>query len=417
MTIISSERGRTRPSGNRNILIFATSLAIISMIGIDIYIPAFDVMQSDFLTSEAMIGLSMPAYFAGTFATQLFYGPISDLVGRKPVLLSGLVIFLLGTLGCVFAGSVELFLVARFVQAFGVCATAVLWQPIVTDTHAGDEAKVKAVFGFVMSFIGISPALAPLLGGWLTETFGWRSVFVFLLAFGGCVLLFASVAFQETLDVGRKRKMSSRGVFSALGDLATTPVFYIYALAVGLTVGAYMSYLTIAPFSLAKLGYSPLEIGIHFIPLAMLFGLGGAVHKIAGARLSEVNLLRLASLLMLCAGIGFYVNLNSGAQAGLFDYLVPFGVLTFTFGIIIPTGSAMAIQHFHRISGTCSSGMNFTTSVAAFVSTLVASLYYGAYQHNAMLYVIIVNAGAVLVLLLMLRSDRERSGTVAQEKA
>ncbi len=417
MTTISSKRGRAHPSGNRNILIFATSLAIISMIGIDIYIPAFDVMQSDFLTTEAMIGLSMPAYFAGTFATQLFYGPISDLVGRKPVLLSGLAIFMLGTVGCVLAGSIEVFLIARFVQAFGVCATAVLWQPIVTDTHAGDEAKIKAVFGFVMSFIGISPALAPLLGGWMTETFGWRSVFALLLAFGGFVLVYAAFAFHETLDGGRKRKMSSRGVFSSLGELARTPVFYVYALAVGLTVGAYMSYLTIAPFSLAKLGYSPLEIGIHFIPLAMLFGLGGAAHKVVGARVSEANLLRFASLLMLCAGIGFYLNLNSGRDAGLFDYLVPFGVLTFTFGIIIPTGSAMAIQHFHRISGTCSSGMNFTTSVAAFLSTLVASLNYGAYQHNAMLFVIIVNAAVVSVLFLLLRSDRERTSVIAEEKA
>ena len=405
MSIASSKSEDKAPTRNLYIVLFATSLAIISMIGIDIYVPALDEIQSDFNTTAAMVGISMPAFFAGTFATQLIYGPISDVVGRKPVLLVGLCLFLLGTVACLVAGSIELFLAGRFVQAFGVCSTAVLWQPIVTDTYPDDEVRVKAIFGIVMSFIGISPALAPLLGGWITEILGWRAVFIVLFALAAALLLFSMVAFSETLDETRKRSAHPRGIVSSLKELASAPVFYIYAGAVGLTVGAYMSYLTIAPFSLSALGYSPLQIGVHFIPLAMLFGLGGAAGKIAGGRLSEVGLLRLGGVIMLGAGILFYVTLNTASVQSIFDYLVPFGILTFSFGIVIPTGSAMAIHHFRKISGACSSGMNFTTSLAAFASTLIASLLYAGHLFNAMTMIIVVNSAFVLLFLLLLKEE------------
>ena len=408
MSVATSKSENTSPTSNWYILLFATALAIISMVGIDIYVPALDQIQADFGTTAAMVGLSMPAFFAGTFATQLFYGPVSDALGRKPVLLVGLCLFLLGTVACIGADGIEMFLVGRFLQAFGICSTAVLWQPIVTDTFPDDEKRVKSIFGVVMSFIGISPALAPLLGGWITETFGWRAVFMLLFLMAAALLLFSVVAFSETLNETRKQKMHQLGIVSSLKELASSPLFYIYAGAVGLTVGAYMSYLTIAPFSLSALGYSPLEIGVHFIPLAMLFGLGGAMGKVFGGRLSEIALLRVAGVIMLAAGIVFHVNLNATPDQDIFDYLLPFGVLTFSFGIIIPTGSAMAIHHFRRISGACSSGMNFVTSVAAFVCTLIASLLYGEFLYSSMTIIIVANSVLVLIFLSLLNENEKR---------
>ncbi len=372
---------------------FAASLAIVSMIGIDIYVPALGAIQADLRTSAESVALSIPAYFAGTFASQLFYG-------RKPVLMFSLLVFCLGTLACVFAASVEMFLLARFVQAFGVCGAAVLWQPIVTDSFPGDDAKVKTVFGFVMPFIGISPALAPLLGGWVTLAFGWRLVFVLLLGFALLLSMVTLFGFAETRGAARGKTAVLREAGSALARLAAAPTFYIYAIAVGLTVGAYMSYLTIAPFSLAALGYSPLQIGLHFLPLAAMFGLGGAVGKWVGRTVSEVNLLRGAAIVMVAAGIGFHVVLSG--PPGLAGYMIPFGILSLTFGII-PNASAMAVQHFRAIAGTCSSGMNFTTSLAAFASTLAGSLLYAQFGNAAMTATIMVNSIGVLIVLMVLR--------------
>ena len=400
--------GNTEDKTSKNVAFvtfFATLLAIISMVGIDIYVPAFDEIQTDFNTTAAMVGISIPAYFAGTLVIQLIYGPVSDFIGRKPVLLFSLILFSLGTVGCIFAVSIEMFLVARFVQAFGVCAAAVLWQPIVTDSFPGDDSKIKSVFGFVMIFVGVSPALAPLFGGWITETFGWRAIFVFLLIMAIALLVLTLTTFTETLDPERRKGARPLSVLSSLGKLAKAPIFYVYAISVGLTVGAYMSYLTIAPFALAELSYSPVQIGMHFIPLAMLFGIGGAAGKIASGKLSEKLVLQLAALLMLAAAIYFRISLIRSDSLTIYSYLIPFAFLVFSFGIIIPMGSAMAIQHFNSISGTCSSGMNFVTSVAAFASTLIASLLYADHQHHSMTGVMLVNAALVFLVLFFLRKD------------
>jgi len=169
-----------------------------------------------------------------------------------------------------------------------------------------------------------------------------------------------------------------------------------------------MSYLTVAPFSRASLGYSPLQIGLHFILPAMFFGLGGAVGGILGKKISDNNVLRLASLIMLCGSVLFALVLaNYQASLTIYHYMLPFSLLTFTFtfGIVIPTGSVVAIQYFREISGTCSSGMNFMTSLLAFVTTLTVSLLYEMFHDVAMTTTLLICAAISLTVLFVIRDN------------
>lgn len=402
----------------RFFLLFSALLAIMSMIGTDIYLPAFSTIQQDLNTTAALVGMSMSAYFFGTMLTQLVYGPISDFIGRKPILIFGLSIFLLGTLGCIFSETIEWFLLSRFIQAFGVCATAVIWQPIVMDVFSDDEAKIKSTFNFVMSFVGISPALAPLLGGWITETFGWRQVFVFLVLLASLLLLITTFVFKETLTLEQREDKKVSYVFSSFKTLLSSYRFYIYAIAVGSTVGAYMAYLTIVPFSLSTLGYSPSVIGLHFIPLAMIFGLGGAVSGLLGKKFSDAHVLRIGSTVMLAGSLLLAASLHySQTELTLLHYLLPMGVITCTFGIVIPTGSSVAIQHFKSISGTCSSGMNFITSALAFIATFTASFLYNQYGDNAMTMTMIASSFIGLLALLQLKPEPEMEANSLTSKS
>ena len=158
---------------------FMPYLAVLSMLGFlatDMYLPAFGDMQRDFATAPGTISASLSLFLAGFACAQVFWGPLSDRFGRKPILLAGLAIFALGCLGMLWVTDVNMMLALRFVQAVGVCAAAVSWQALVVDRYP--QAQANKVFATIMPLVALSPALAPLLGAWLMGHFHWHSILV-----------------------------------------------------------------------------------------------------------------------------------------------------------------------------------------------------------------------------------------------
>lgn len=162
---------------------FMPYLALLSMLGFlatDMYLPAFGAMQQTFNTTPGIISASMSLFLAGFACAQLFWGPLSDRIGRKPVLLAGLGLFALGCAGMLWVNNSVLMLLLRFIQAVGVCAAAVSWQALVVDRYSPSQAN--KVFATIMPLVALSPALAPLVGAWLISHFHWRSIFLLLTA-------------------------------------------------------------------------------------------------------------------------------------------------------------------------------------------------------------------------------------------
>ncbi|WP_048780976.1 Bcr/CflA family efflux MFS transporter, partial [Pantoea vagans] len=169
---------------------FMPYLALLSMLGFlatDMYLPAFGAMQISFNTSPGIISASMSLFLAGFAIGQLFWGPLSDRIGRKPVLLMGLGLFALGCAGMLWVENAVLMLALRFIQAIGVCAAAVSWQALVVDRYP--RARANKVFATIMPLVALSPALAPLLGAWLISHFHWRSIFLVLTLTGVALML------------------------------------------------------------------------------------------------------------------------------------------------------------------------------------------------------------------------------------
>ncbi len=411
---------RQRPPGTRGVrpppVIFLALLAILSMLGTDIYLPALGEIQADLSSSMFLVGLSLTVYAAGTCVTQLLYGPVSDAIGRKPVLLFGLAVFVAATLGCMFAHDIAAFLAFRFLQAFGVCAATVLWQPIVTDVHGGDDARVRGIFGFVMSFVGISPALAPIAGGALAGAWGWRVTFAVLLALGMLMLLWSALLYRETHPQARRaaRPAGVRAVFGSYRTLFGDLGFHLHAWSVAAAVGGYMAYLTVAPFALARFGLSPFWIGVSFLPLAGLFGLGGGLAKWLAARYGDDGALKVGATLAVLAGALFWLSVERGFAVTPVRYVAPFGLMTLAIGITIPTGSAGAIARFTRISGACSSAMNFLTSIAVLVATLLASVGYQTAGNRPLGAILLVAALVSLVCAALLRPTGARPSLTAR---
>jgi len=183
------------PKQNKNsffFLVYLAGLSIIGFLATDMYLPAFDKMRIDLDTTKSSISATLSLFLAGYAIAQLMWGPISDKLGKPKTIIIGLSIFTLSSLIIFITESVTVFLILRLIQAIGVCAAAVSWQALVIERYPKEETN--RVFASIMPLVALSPALAPLLGVYLLNHFGWRSIFITLA--GIAVLLIVPMEMQ-----------------------------------------------------------------------------------------------------------------------------------------------------------------------------------------------------------------------------
>src|SRR4051794_14676030 len=176
-------------------VILAGSLTALAPLAIDMYLPSLPSIESG-LHASASAGQAAPGgLLIGLAIGQFVYGPTSDRIGRRLPLLFGLALFLVATVACALAPSIELMIVARFFQALGGCAGQVLARASIRDKY--DHQASARILSSLMLVMGVAPILAPLAGGWLLA-FGWRSIFIAQLVVGGAIAVAAIFAFDET---------------------------------------------------------------------------------------------------------------------------------------------------------------------------------------------------------------------------
>lgn len=346
---------------------FMPYLALLSMLGFlatDMYLPAFGAMQQSFNTSPGLISASMSLFLAGFACGQLFWGPLSDRIGRKPVLLAGLTLFAVGCAGMLWVSDISLMLTLRFVQAIGVCAAAVSWQALVVDRYPA--ARASKVFATIMPLVALSPALAPLLGAWLIGHFHWRSIFLVLT-----LIAVALILVTLRLPAVRKaaaEKGSQPGFFTLLKSRIYSGNVLIYSAC----SASFFAWLTGSPFILADLGLSPADIGLSYVPQTLAFLIGGfgcraLLNRFNGAQILPV-LLGIYSLSILAL---FAVALSgSSTLAGL---MVPFCGMALANGAIYPIVVASALMPFPHATGKAAALQNTLQLGLCFVASLAVS--------------------------------------------
>lgn len=242
-------------------------LSVLGFLATDMYLPAFAAIQQDLNASAASVSASLSLFLAGFALGQLFWGPLSDRYGRKPILLTGLAIFALGCLGMLWVRNATLMLVLRFVQAIGVCAAAVTWQAMVTDYYPAQ--RTNRIFATIMPLVGLSPALAPLLGSWLLVHLEWQAIFATLFAI---TLLLMLPAFRLKAVVKPAGETQQKLTFMALlrsREYSGNVLIYAACSA------SFFAWLTGSPFILHEMGYGPTVIGLSYVPQTIAFLIGG----------------------------------------------------------------------------------------------------------------------------------------------
>ena len=216
-------------------------------------------MAAHFETEYGVMQLSVAVYLGFSAILQIFMGPLSDKLGRRPVILWGLGIFMAATVGCIYAPNIEVFLIFRMMQA-AVATAMVLSRAAVRDMYTQNQSA--SMMGYVTMGMAVVPMVSPALGGVLDEWFGWQAVFWTLLGLGFVTWLLAWSDMGETALPSEKSLMAQ---FAEYPELLRSPRFWGYALASAFCSGAFFAYLGGAPFVGQEVfGMAPSTLGFFF---------------------------------------------------------------------------------------------------------------------------------------------------------
>lgn len=353
----------------KGFLVWLAGLSVLGFLATDMYLPAFAAIQQDLQTPASAVSASLSLFLAGFAVAQLLWGPLSDRYGRKPILLAGLTIFAIGCLGMLWVRDGTTLLVLRFVQAVGVCAAAVTWQAMVTDYYPAQ--RTNRIFATIMPLVGLSPALAPLLGSWLLAHFDWQAIFATLFIIT-LVLMLPALRLKpaHNKNVASEEKLTFLRLLRSK-DYRGNVLIYAACSA------SFFAWLTGSPFILHEMGYSPTVIGLSYVPQTIAFLIGGYGCRAALQKWQGSQILPWLLVLFALSVIGTWgVGLAEGVS--LTALLIPFCIMATANGAIYPIVVAQALKPFPQATGraaalqnTLQLGLCFLASLA--VSTLIAT--------------------------------------------
>ncbi len=329
------------------ILVFLGLLTAFGPFVTDMYLPALPSMTVWFGTSVSMVQLSLTSCMAGLAAGQLFFGPMSDKYGRKAVLVWTLLLFIATTLLCILSNDIQMFVILRLLQGIGAAGSIVIARSISTDIFEGrDLAKILAIVG---SINGVAPVLAPVAGGMITGTAGWKGAFVILL-FIGILLSIACIFYQESLPAEKRFKINLTHVLSYFKPLLKNKYYIVYILQLGFAQGALFANIASAPFIMQEhYGFTPFQFSVCFGINAMAVVISAALavkfkHIENGTFTGGIGLL----LFSICETTALFNN----CPFWVYEIFM-LGIL-FSLGLCFTSSTTLAMDSGRQYSGSAS---------------------------------------------------------------
>ena len=341
-------------------------------LSVDMYLPALPAIAGELAASYAEVQQSLSAFVLGLGAGQLLFGPLSDRVGRRPVLAAGLILYALASGALALASDVPQLVLLRFLQALGGAAGVVLARAIVRDLFEGIEAA--RALAFVMLVTGIAPLLAPLIGGWLLLLASWRAVFWLLAAFGALILLAARLVLPETRRPGVATPAWGRSFLIPLTDRATLG----FMLAGGFAFAGMFAYIAATPFVYIELFHvSPQHYGLLFGLNVIGIMTGSFASGRLVGRLGVRRLLGLGTTVMAIAGLALLI-ITSQAIGGLWAIVAALFFYVGMMGLVAANAVAGALERFPTIAGSVSALLGATQfGFGALAGAVVGLLHNG----------------------------------------
>ena len=345
-------------------------ITMTSTLAMHMFVPALPYASHELAASIASMQMTISVYIVGLAVGQLFYGPLSDAYGRRPMLMIGLALYTVAGVVAMCVGGVHQLIAARLLQALGGCAGLALGRAIVRDTARSDQAVRQLALMNLMMMIG--PGFAPLVGGAVAALFGWRAIFVVLAGMGALTLALAWRLLPET---GKPTGvMSPKVMASDYRRLLQSPIFVGFTLGGGCSTTSVYGFIAAAPFILTMQLHRPLhEVGFYLAFLIVGMSLGNVLTGRLAGRIPMSRLLLGSNILSLASAALFLLSVLLGhltlvgTMGLLFLYTVGAGMSS-------PAALSQAVSVHPQLVGSASGLYGFTQMAIGALCTSLAAL-------------------------------------------
>lgn len=356
-----------------SLILILGSLTALGPFSIDMYLPGFPAIAADLRTSTSMVALSLSSFFVGISAGQLLYGPMLDRFGRKKPLYIGLLVYILASAGCAFATSIDALIILRFVQALGSCAATVAAVAMVRDLFpVKDNAKV---FALLMLVLGVSPMIAPTLGGYVTVALGWHYIFLILLCLGTLNLIASWLWLPDSYKPDLNLSLKPKPIINSFWTVFKTPQFYTYAIAGALAFSGLFAYISGSPLLFMEI-FKVSEKTYGWIFALLSFGFIGSsqVNTLMLRRYTSQQLIFAALITQVITALVFLIGSING-WVGLKETTVLLFVFLCCLGFVSPNASALTLVPFTKNAGSASALMGAIQMGVGALASVGVSLF------------------------------------------
>lgn len=376
-------------------------LAAVGPFAIDMYLPALPTIAVNLYASTAAVQMTLMSFFVAFGICQMVYGPVSDMIGRKPPLYFGLAFFIVGSIGCGLAPSIEWLIAFRFVQGIGASSVMVIPRAIIRDLHTGVEAT--RLMSLVMLVFSVSPILAPVTGSALIVPFGWRAVFVAVTMVALLGVALVAGCLPETRPPAERVTVSPASVLGGFGYLLRDRHFLGLTFIGALGMSSFFAFLASSSFIyIGHFGLTPVAYSIAFSANAVGFIGASQFAAKLGTRFGMAQVVYAAAALFAAfASVLFVLTV-----AGFDNLAVLIGLLFVAFaclGLVIPSTMVLALEAHGPIAGMASALGGTLQMVTGGIMIVVVSLFFDGTALPMVTTIALCAVGAFALSALTLR--------------
>ncbi len=366
------------------ILLMASLMSIVAL-SIDAILPALETIGTSVGTTKLADNQSLiTMIFLGLGFGQLIFGPLSDSVGRKPVIYAGFIVFVLASILCVVATNLEMMIAGRILQGIGLAAPRTISIAMIRDSFSGDY--MAKIMSFIVAIFILVPVIAPVLGKLMLDTFGWRSIFNSQLIFGVIVMIWLWKRQPETLDPNNKIKLSSTLFINGLKEFMKFKTSVAFTLVSGLITGSFMVYLS-ASQEIFQNQYGLIdEFPYLFAALAIAVGFATFLNGTYVVKFGMYAMVKTFMIAFTVIPVLYLLLFFGQPNPNVYILLVFFGVQFFSIGFLFGNLRSLAMQPVGHIAGIGAAINGFASTIMAvpiatyigsFIKTTASPLFVG----------------------------------------
>ncbi|MGQ7947733.1 multidrug effflux MFS transporter [Flavobacterium sp. WC2509] len=389
------------------LILILGSMTALGPFSIDMYLPGFSGIAKDLNTTVTEVSMSLSSYFIGISFGQLLYGPLLDRFGRKKPLFVGLLVYILASLGCVFVADINTFIGLRFIQAVGSCAATVASVAMVRDLFPVKE--IPNVLSKLMLVLGLSPMLAPTIGGYVTSYYGWHVVFLILMFMGVFVLIASQMGLPTTSEPDASISLKPKPIINNFVSIIKVPQFYTYALTGAIAFSGLFTYVAASPILFMDiLKVDATVYGWIFAFMSVSFIGSSQLNSLLLRRFSSEQMIFGALVAQIIISVTFLILVLNGLL-GLYGTITMLFLFLACLGISNPNTAGLTLAPFSKNTGSASALMGATQLGIGALSSFAV----GVFVKDSMVpMVAIMTCTTIVAFLILIIGKRKIKETV-----